>query len=147
MRLFLDTNILLEYLCGRPKAMVVRDLFDAIEGNADQAFISTASFCTIAYYIDITLKQRGIHKPEKTAKTREILNLVLGIASIADVNHEAAVSATNDPAFSDIEDSMQYQCAVGNHCDVLITFNVKDFNGASSAAIRVMTPEEFLQTR
>lgn len=33
MKLFLDTNILLEYLCGRDKAIEVRELLDAIEDN------------------------------------------------------------------------------------------------------------------
>lgn len=31
MRVFLDTNILLEYLCERPKASVVNDLLDLLE--------------------------------------------------------------------------------------------------------------------
>ena len=144
MRLFLDTNVFIEYLCGRSKAMAVRDLLDAIEDKGHQAFLSTSSLCTIAYYVDITLKQRDIHKPEKTDKIREIINMVLDIASIADIRHSHAVTATNDQAFSDIEDSIQYQCAKNSLCEVLITFNVKDFKNAND--IKVMTPNEFLQS-
>ena len=70
MRLFLDTNVFIEYLCGRSKAVTVRDLLDAIEDNGHQAFLSTSSLCTIAYYVDITLKQRGIHKPLLRLTTR-----------------------------------------------------------------------------
>ena len=72
MKLVLDTNIFIEYLCGRSKAMNVRDLLDVIEEKEYQAFLSTSSLCTIAYYVDITLKGRGIHKPEKH---RSICNL------------------------------------------------------------------------
>ena len=144
MRLFLDTNVFIEYLCGRSKAMEVRDLLDAIEENGHQSFLSTTSLCTIAYYVDITLKQRGIHKPEKTDKIREVLNMVLDIASIADIRHSHAVAATNDLAFSDIEDSVQHQCAKNSQCEVLITFNVKDFKNVND--IKVMTPNEFLES-
>ena len=142
MRLFLDTNVFIEYLCGRSKATIVRDLLDVIEDKEHQAFFSTSSLCTIAYYVDITLSHRGIHKPEKTDKIREILNLILGIATIADINHSHSISATNDQAFSDIEDSVQYQCALSSQCEVLITFNVRDFKNVTD--MKVMTPEEFL---
>ena len=143
MKIFLDTNIFIEYLCGRSKAMDVRDMLDVIEDKDYQAFLSTSSLCTIAYYVDITLKQRGIHKPDKTEKIREVMNSVLGIASIADIDQSHVVSAINDSAFSDVEDSMQHQCALNSRCDVLITFNVKDFKNVDD--IDVMTPEEFLQ--
>ena len=124
--------------------MDVRDLLDVIEEKGYQAFLSTSSLCTIAYYIDITLKGRDIHKPEKTDKIREVLNMVLDIATIADISHSHAVAAINDQAFSDMEDSVQHQCAISSQCDVLITFNVKDFMDVKD--IRVMTPENFLQS-
>ena len=144
MKLFLDTNVFIEYLCGRSKAMNVRDLLDVIEEKGHQAFLSTSSLCTIAYYVDITLKKRGVHEPKKADKIREVLNMVLDIAIIADIRHPRAVAATNDQAFSDLEDSVQHQCAISSQCDVLITFNVKDFKNVND--IKVMTPEEFLQS-
>lgn len=39
MRVFLDTNILLEYLCERPKASVVNDLLDLLEEKNSSLFI------------------------------------------------------------------------------------------------------------
>lgn len=100
MRLLLDTNIILEYLCGRSKALVVRELLDSIEDNGHEMFLSSSSFCTIAYYIELSFKQMGIHKPEKTVKTRETLNALLEIVTIADITHERTCMATNDTAFS-----------------------------------------------
>lgn len=47
MRVFLDTNILLEYLCERPKASVVNDLLDLLE-EKKQFFIYFLFF--ILYY-------------------------------------------------------------------------------------------------
>lgn len=145
MRLFLDTNILIEYLCGREKAMEVRDLLDVIEDNRHQAFISSSSFCTISYYIEMSLKKNGYHKPEKTEKLREVLNSVLDIVTVLDTNHDHARTATNDICFDDIEDSMQYQCAIKGNCDYIITFNTKDFNKTDSSNIEILTPSMFLK--
>lgn len=145
MKVFLDTNVLLEYLCGRSRAVVVREILDCIEDNGDKAFLSSSSYCTIAYYVEQSLKEKGIHKPEKTVRMREVLNAVLDIATIADVNHQGAIIATNDLAFSDFEDSLQYQCALNCNCDVLVTFNVKDFKNADQTNVKVMTPEQYLR--
>lgn len=147
MRVFLDTNVLLEYLCGRSKAGVVRDFLDCIEDNGDKAFMSSSSYCTISYYVEQSFKAKGIHKPEKTERTREVLNAVLDVATIADVNHQGAIIATNDLAFSDFEDSMQYQCALNCNCDVLVTFNVKDFKNADQGNVQVMTPEQYFKAK
>lgn len=147
MRLLLDTNIILEYLCGRSKALVVRELLDSIEDNGHEMLLSSFSFCTIAYYIELSFKQMGIHKPEKTQRTRETLNALLGFVTIADTTHERTCVATNDNSFSDFEDSMQYQCAVHNRCDFLITFNVKDFKNVSQGSVRVLAPEDFMSDR
>lgn len=146
MRIFLDTNIFLEYLCGRSKAGIVRDVLDVIEDKSFQAFFSSSSFCTISYYVELTLKEAGIIRPEKTVRTREILNSLLDIATIADTDHSRTVLATNDESFNDFEDSMQYQCARKAKCSVIVTLNIKDFKKSDQTEIMIVTPEQFLQT-
>lgn len=143
MRIFLDTNILLEYLCDRSNALLVSDLLDLLEDKKCSLFISSASYCTIAYYVEMMLKNMGIHKPEKTQRTREILNIVLDIVNVADINHSRVLQATNDLAFTDFEDSMQYQCALKSRCDAIVTFNQKDFKDADQSLIKVFSPKEF----
>lgn len=142
MRIFIDTNVFLEYLQGRNRALEVRTLLDEIEDNEHQAFISTSSLCTIAYYVELSLKELGIHKPEKTEKTRSILNSILQIAEVIDITHHEALQGINDLAFSDFEDSLQYQCAMCGRCDVIVTFNVKDYKNSE---ILVVTPKMFLE--
>lgn len=127
MKFFIDTNVFLEYLQGRKKALEVREFLDFIEDNHHQAFISAPSLCTISYYIELTLKEQGVHKPEKTEKTRAILNRILQIAHVIDINHEDASNGINDLSFSDFEDSLQHQCALHGSCDYIVTFNVKDY--------------------
>lgn len=130
MKFFIDTNVFLEYLQGRQKALEVRDFLDFIEDNHHEAFISVPSLCTISYYIELTLKEQGIHKPEKTENTRAILNRILQIAHVIDIKHEDASNGINDLSFSDFEDSLQHQCALHGNCDYIVTFNVKDYKYA-----------------
>ena len=145
MKIFLDTNVFLEYLCGRSKALIVRDILDIIDNNGYTAYMSSSSFCTIAYYVELSFKELGFHKPEKTEKTRDVLNTILDIATITDVDHPGTVSATNDESFSDFEDSIQYQCALKADCDVIVTINIKDYKKADQSIVKILTPEQFLQ--
>ena len=145
MRVFIDTNVWLESLCGRAKAIYVRELFDKIEDGGHEAFLSSSSLCTIAYYVEMNLKDQGIHKPEKTAKTREILNKILDLAIISELSHNEALTAINDPDFSDFEDGIQYQCALHANCEVLFTFNVKDFKNADKTKIQIISPDSSLK--
>lgn len=50
----------------------------------------------------------------------------------------------NDTSFSDIEDSFQYQCALKNGCNYLLTINTKDFGKADPDLIKVVSPIEFV---
>ena len=38
----------------------------------------------------------------------------------------------------------QYQCALQNKCDALITINLKDFSRADSPVMEILSPEEFV---
>lgn len=46
-------------------------------------------------------------------------------------------------AFTDIEDSFQYQCALENDCDVLVTINIDDYKSADQSHIEILTPSAF----
>ncbi len=45
---------------------------------------------------------------------------------------------------SAIEDSFQYQCAVQNKCDALVTINLKDYRNADTSAMEILSPEAFV---
>ena len=45
---------------------------------------------------------------------------------------------------SAIEDSFQYQCALQNKCDALITINLKDYRNADTSAMEILSPEAFV---
>lgn len=46
----------------------------------------------------------------------------------------------------DLEDSYQYQAALNCNADVLLTINIKDFDGVKDKQqIKIMTPQTFVE--
>ena len=58
-----------------------------------------------------------------------------------------ALNATTSgrEAADDTEDSFQYQCALQNKCDALITINLKDYSNADTAKMEILSPTEFVE--
>ena len=49
-------------------------------------------------------------------------------------------------SFKDLEDSYQYQAALNCEADVLLTINIKDFDGVKDQQqIMIMTPQTFVE--
>ena len=145
MKVFLDTNIFLEYFEQRREYQAVDKLLSAVEDGKVKAIVSVGCVYTLAYLIRMELKRQGIHRPEQTTRLRSLLNIVLSMAAVAGVSHKNIVSGTNDLAFDDVEDSFQYQCALQNKCDALITINLKDYSNADTAKVEILSPTEFVE--
>ena len=145
MKVFLDTNIFLEYFEQRREYKAVDKLLSAVEDGKVKAIVSVGCVYTLAYLIRMELKRQGIHRPEQTTRLRSLLNIVLSMAAVAGVSHKNIVSGTNDLAFDDVEDSFQYQCALQNKCDALITINLKDYSNADTAKVEILSPTEFVE--
>ncbi len=145
MKVFLDTNIFLEYFEQRREYQAVSQLLSAVEDKRIKAVVSAGCVYTLAYLIRMELKRQGIHRPEQTTRLRVLLNIVLSMATVAGVSHKNIVSATNDLAFDDVEDSFQYQCALQNKCDALVTINLKDYRNADTAKMEILSPTEFVE--
>ena len=143
MRVFIDTNIFAEYIFDRDQSASVQRLFQAIKAKEFEAIASTASIYTMTYISEQMLKQKGIHRPDSTEQVRKIIDSLLLLVHIGTMEHSDMMDAANDSSFSDIEDAFQYQCALRNQCNFLITINVKDFTKASSDLVRVVTPNDF----
>lgn len=140
-KVLLDTNIFIEYFAKRSQYTYVKQIFNAIEDGVVQAVMSAGSFYTIAYVMEMELKRMGIHNPEKLKRNREYLHRVLDLASLATLNDQSCRKAVNDELFNDIEDSLQYRCAIENDCEAIVSINLKDFGGAK--AVNVLSPMEF----
>ena len=95
-------------------------------GRAAEGLVSAGCIYTLAYLVRSELKRQGIHRPEQTLRVRQTLDIVLSMVTVAGISHKRMVSGNSDPAFDDIEDSFQYQCAVQNKCDALVTINLNE---------------------
>lgn len=141
MKLFLDTNIFLEYFQKRKQYQFVSKIFDGIEDGMYKAVVSSGGMYTLAYLIRMELKRKQIYRPEQTMQLRHLLNTITEMVKVVDISHKAVKAGITDVDFDDIEDSFQHQCAIKAKCDILLTINKKHF---PCSDIPVMTPEEFL---
>ena len=144
MRVFLDTNIFLEYFEQRRECQSVAKLFDAIEDGKVKGVVSVDCAYTLAYLIRMELKRQGIHRPEQTIKLRSTLNTILSMVTSVGITHKRLIQGVNDENFDDIEDSFQYQSALQSKCDALITINLRDFENVDASKIEIMSPTEFV---
>ena len=134
MRLFIDTNVLIDLLIRRMPAYVsVAQIFDMALLRNDKLVISNLSIVNAHFVVK---KLAGV--------TEQALRLALHniciTCEIASFTPSITLKALASP-FNDFEDATQYYCALENNCDVILTNNVKDFKLSS---LPVMTVEEFL---
>lgn len=150
MRIFLDANIIMEYLAHRSQYDDVESIFQAAEQKLVEACVSTMSVDSVTYLLGVHLKAKGVHEPQKRYTIMEMLNSILGYLWVVDISQSSLTTALNDETFKDIEDSYQYHCAIENGCQCLVTINVKDFPKASAknadqTDIEVLSPHSFVK--
>lgn len=145
MKVFLDTNIFLEYFEQRREYLAVDKLLSAVEDGKLKAVVSAGCVYTLAYLVRAELKRQGIYRPEQTARLRSTLNTVMSMVTVVGLSHKRFSMGINDLAFDDVEDSFQYQCALQNKCDTLITINLKDYNNADCSKMGILSPTEFVE--
>lgn len=82
MRVFLDTNIFVEYIFERNQFQSVQRVFQAVQSKQMDAVTSTATFYTLAYLSERMLKFKGYHRPELTEQVRKIIQSMLRLVCI-----------------------------------------------------------------
>ena len=145
MKVFLDTNIFLEYFEQRREYQAVDKLLSAVEDGKLKAVVSVGCVYTLAYLVRVELKRQGIHRPEQTLRLRSTLNTVMSMVTAVGLSHKGLSQGINDLAFDDVEDSFQYQCALQNKCDALVTINLRDYSNADTAKMEILSPTEFVE--
>lgn len=132
MKVFIDTNVLIDYLAKRePFCYDATLIFEMLNQRKIKGAMSALTIVNCAYVL------RKAFPPKAVMDTVKWLCDELEITAI-DKNTilHAAHKHTND-----FEDSVQYFSATYFHPDVVIT---RDKKGFSSADIVVMTPAEFI---
>jgi predicted nucleic acid-binding protein len=134
MKVFIDTNVMLDFLGEREKFYL-----DAakIATLADQKkitlVVSALSYATVSYFIT---KYEGIEKTKNKLRKFKVLS------SICELD-EKIIEQSLGSEFKDFEDALQYFSALRTECNVLITRNEKDFK---LARLPIMNPKEFLNS-
>lgn len=145
MRVFLDTNILMESITNRSHSTEIVRIYNLYKTGVIDCYISQGSFYTITYLVEAYLKKTdSLSKDERLDKLRNILNNILLMSDICDISNEELSKGIWDTNFTDIEDSYQYQNAIAEQCEYLITLNKKDFH-TDNEQIEIVTPEEFIK--
>jgi predicted nucleic acid-binding protein len=132
-KVFLDTNILLDFLAARvPFNVQANILFQRAELGRIQLYVSVLSVCNIAYILRKILPGRDI-----TAVINDLSTIVTLIPLDAQIISDALQSS-----FVDFEDGVQHFSAFRyGGITHLITRNSSDFK---NSLIPVNTPEEYL---
>lgn len=134
MRVFLDTNILLDALVERQdrhfneNASIILQLG---KNGVFELFMSVLSIPTIAY----VLKNLGGNGKKSIIKN--ICAIVTPLPALPD-----HIDAMLESRMDDIEDAMQVQSARTGNCDLIITRDRSDFK---TADFPFLSPEEFLE--
>ena len=145
MRVFLDTNILMESITNRSHSIEIASIYNLYKNGVIDCYISQGSFYTITYLVEAYLKKtESLSKEQRLDKLRNILNNILLMSDICDISNEELSKGIWDANFTDIEDSYQYQNAIAEQCEYLITLNKKDFYTYNDQ-IEIVTPEEFIR--
>ena len=132
MRIFLDTNILMDAVEQRRFTEEANVILSLCHEDKLEAFAATMSFATMAYLLRHHAKEQ-IH--EKFLQLCSVVNVV-------SVTTEQFEKAMQIAPVRDFEDLMQYECAVFACADIIISNDRRDFLEFSE--IPVVSSSDFL---
>ncbi|MDR0865329.1 MAG: PIN domain-containing protein [Candidatus Symbiothrix sp.] len=132
MKLFLDTNIMLDLLGERiPFYNPIAKIATLADQGKITIVVSALSYATVSYVLS---------KYEGAKSAIDKLRKFKVISDICDLDATIIEKGLNSH-FSDFEDALQYYSAIQSNCDILLTRNGKDFKNVT---IPIMTAEEYL---
>ena len=117
MKVFLDTNILIDLAENRMEATLAAAILQLGEDKQISLYASYLSFANMGYiWRNVPRKQRY----------ERIRNACIGI-EILPMDANQLFKGLQYEA-KDYEDMLQYQCALAGGCDVIVTNNTKDYS-------------------
>jgi predicted nucleic acid-binding protein len=136
MKVFLDTNTILDHILERNFHNEMEDIFNRCYERELEAYISSASIYTMTYYIQ---------KSFSVAKSREIINDYLSMINVLD-SKVLHIENGLKSSFRDFEEAYQYATALSEK-DIafFITVNTKDFTLFQWESLPVLNPKQFLE--
>ena len=145
MKVFLDTNVILEFFLRRENGDVAGWAFTKIKEQKHIPFMSVGSFYTILYLVDKFLrKERGLQGEQRLKVLRLLMSNILSFINIAGHDNASLLKGISDKHYKDIEDSCQFYAAQKAGCEILLSFNDADYPVSDDIIPRVMTPLAFV---
>ena len=147
MKVFVDTNVILEYVLQREQYAEAKRAIARVAELKGKMLMTVGGFYTMLFVVEKYFrKDLQQNRLDAVAQTRDVMRKVLSLFSVAGHNKSSLLRGINDIQYNDIEDSCQYQAAQKAGCEVLLTFNDIDYPVAEGAVSCVMTPQEFLDS-
>ena len=131
MKVFLDTNILIDYVDHREKRVYAGLILSMADEGLITLYASYLSYANMGYIL------RKRTQEERYRLIQEARNM----ATVLPCDAEQLDIALTQPV-KDYEDMLQYQCALAAGCDVVVTNKKKDFH--EFCKLPFLTSEEFL---
>ena len=130
-KVFLDTNILLDYSLERAKADFAGAILEMGRQGIIEIYASYLSYANMGYIL----------RDHPTAERYELIRMMRQPVEVLPCD-ASQLDAGLGFEVKDFEDMMQYQCAKAAGCDVIVTNNKKDFQ--QFCELPFLTSEEFL---
>ena len=133
MKIFLDTNVLLDLVLDRDGANDARRIISI--GHEDEWTRLYVSFLTMAN-IAYVLRKRPMDE------VKACLSKLYKFCEVLPMNDSQLMTAIRNCSSPDFEDSLQIMCAEEKLCDVIVTDNTAHFRDFTD--IPALTPVDFL---
>lgn len=132
-KVFLDTNILMDYILFRgDEAPAAEYIFDSSLDLKLTLFIAAHSLTNIFY---------ALRKSFSVAERNLIIRNLCALCTVQTVSAENIIKAIDSGYTSDLEDALQIQCAIESDCDYFITRDQELFE---SCPVRTLLPHELI---
>ncbi len=132
-RVFLDTNILLDYLYFRgEEALAAEYIFNVCANDSIECFIAAHSLTNLFY---ITRKDFS-----DAARKQIILNFC-AMCHVQEISSDTVEKAIANGYSDDLEDALQIQCAVDCGADHLVT---RDAGGFGKSPVKAIAPHSLI---
>ena len=136
-KLYLDTNVLINYCTGQAKE---REALEYLFRTRRKEVLFTSSLALVQTITNLQTKKktRKAYSKEETQKLIHALSLKLTVLDLTEADITKGETFPN----ADIEDSIHYVLSQKHKCDAIITNNVSDF--IYFRGIEVLKPERRL---
>ena len=139
MRVLVDTNVILDFVLQREHYAEAKQAIAQEVAAKDTLLMSVGGFYTMLFVVDKYFR-KDLQQSRQAAveQTRDVMRKVLSLFTVAEHDNDTLLKSIDDVAYSDIEDSCQYQLALKHGCAKLLTFNASDFPSDISDGVEVV---------